>query len=478
MATGIGARLRVLVAGGLNWNLTLRDALKTCGHLHVDRARCSGSNPAESAQKASLFDAIGRVLHLACTVLLCVLTLLASYAPTSARAQSTPDTCNPQRDVCVPKVSRELYGLYIGYCLQGSAYPANLQPPYTSNCGGFGFFSADLKSEDEAVAYLIRLETGDAIARMGALCGPVQAIPTDAWYLPQGSTMWWRSYVTKVIRNLATPGQPACSVSRETQTGTPSVGRYFGLACPDGHTTSTSTVDGSSVCKKNLLAELTAGQSCKAPSAGLLVGNPIFPATNEKVETQADFEDAGPAALTFVRTYRSNWSTDASRVAASMGQVWTHDHHYELAAKPMGAPTSVAITLPEGHIRQFSKAAGASVWTISGSADTLIQAGSAWTWRRADDDVTFNFTDSGKLQTSVTRNGWATTYAYNAVGQLATISNGFNRTLTLAYNGAGRLATVTTPDARVIAYAYDATGRLSSVTYPCLLYTSPSPRDS
>jgi YD repeat-containing protein len=66
----------------------------------------------------------------------------------------------------------------------------------------------------------------------------------------------------------------------------------------------------------------------------------------------------------------------------------------------------------------------------------------------------------------VQRNGWATSYMYNAAGQLATISNSFGRSLLLAYNAAGQLATVTTPDGRSIGYAYDAAGRLSTVTYP------------
>ena len=213
--------------------------------------------------------------------------------------------------------------------------------------------------------------------------------------------------------------------------------------------------------------DLLAGNSCKAPAAGSIAGNPIVPASNEKLEVQRDYADAGPAALLFTRTYRSNWSSDASRVSVGLGQVWTHNHSTLLKATPVAAPTAVSITSSEGYLRTFTKPAGASSWVAANSADTLIQLGSgAWTYKRADDDSTLSFNAAGKLQTSVTRNGWAMAYAYNAAGQLASISNGFGRTLTLSYNSAGQLATVTTPDARVIAYAYDATGRLSSVTYP------------
>jgi len=127
----------------------------------------------------------------------------------------------------------------------------------------------------------------------------------------------------------------------------------------------------------------------------------------------------------------------------------------------------VAITTGEGYVRTFGKSVGATTWTASNSVDTLAQLSSgAWTYHRADDDTTLNFNGSGKLQTTIDRNGWATAYTYNGDGQLATVTNGFGRTLVLAYNSAGQLASVTTPDARSIVYAYDGTGRLSSVLYP------------
>ena len=204
---------------------------------------------------------------------------------------------------------------------------------------------------------------------------------------------------------------------------------------------------------------------CKA--AGGATGHPILPATAEKFRSEPDIVDSGPSALTFTRTYRSNWASDASRASVGLGQVWTHNHSTVLKATPAAAPTAVTITSSEGYVRTFTKPTGATAWTATNSADTLaLLANGTWTYRRADDDSTQSFTANGKLQTSVTRQGWATTYAYNAAGQLATISNGFGRSLALAYNGAGQLASVTVFGNRVIAYGYDAAGRLSSVTYP------------
>lgn len=43
--------------------------------------------------------------------------------------------------------------------------------------------------------------------------------------------------------------------------------------------------------------------SCKAPVAGSAAGRPILPATAEKFRSESDWTDAGPAALSLVRTY-------------------------------------------------------------------------------------------------------------------------------------------------------------------------------
>ncbi|SDZ69921.1 RHS repeat-associated core domain-containing protein [Variovorax sp. YR266] len=206
---------------------------------------------------------------------------------------------------------------------------------------------------------------------------------------------------------------------------------------------------------------------CHRQADGANTPTPIFLATAEKYRSETDWSDSGPGALSFTRTYRSNWASDSTRVGNSLGQVWSHNFSSKLVATPSTAPMGVAITTGEGYVRTFGKTAGATSWSASNSVDTLAQlASSAWSYHRADDDTTQIFDGSGKLQTETDRNGWVTAYTYNGAGQLASVTNGFGRTLTLAYNGAGQLTTVTTPDARVIAYAYDGSGHLVSVLYP------------
>ncbi|WP_431112461.1 RHS repeat-associated core domain-containing protein [Variovorax paradoxus] len=191
-----------------------------------------------------------------------------------------------------------------------------------------------------------------------------------------------------------------------------------------------------------------------------------MPATAEKYRSETDWTDQGPDALSFTRTYRSNWVTDDARLSSSLGQVWAHSYSVGLSAIPVAAPLTVAITLPEGHARTFSRPSASAGWSASDSADTLTQAADgAWVWRRADGDSTYNFAANGQLQTTVASNGWTHSYAYNGSGQITSVTNAFGRTLVLSYV-VGRLSSVGTPDGRTIAYAYDGAGRLSSVTYP------------
>lgn len=250
----------------------------------------------------------------------------------------------------------------------------------------------------------------------------------------------------------ANPGPVTCPAN-STVTGTASLG----CACtPPNVEDSTHT-----------FCTVPAPEPSSCRIDGLSTATPILPATSEKYRSETDWSDSGPSPLSFTRTYRSNWTYDTTRTGNPLGQAWSHNHSTRLSATPATAPLGVAITTAEGYVRTFGRLAGATTWSASNSADTLVQQSSgSWTYHRADDDTTLSFDGSGKLQTEANRNGWAIAYTYNGSGQLTSVTNGFGRTLTLAYNGAGQLTTVTTPDGRVIAYGYDGTGRLSSVLYP------------
>lgn len=200
-------------------------------------------------------------------------------------------------------------------------------------------------------------------------------------------------------------------------------------------------------------------------TAGSTVGHPIIPATGEKIRTETDWSDSGPDPLSLTRFYRSGWANTAVSPGAGMGQVWSHSYSTKLQAAPSDAPISVIVTLPKGYARTFARAA-TGAWTANDSADTLTSTASgAWVWHSAEDDSTYTFDASGKLQTQQARNGWTDAYAYNGAGQLVSVTNAFGRSLSFVYSG-DHLTSITTPDGRTIQYGYDTSGRLTGVTYP------------
>lgn len=260
-----------------------------------------------------------------------------------------------------------------------------------------------------------------------------------------------------------------CVVHPEGTNAYPYYDVWFTSYCPSN----SKLIDGSCKCDFPLQQDST-NTSCIAatpqpPSnmcmAGLAVGKPIFPATGEESFIEDDLRTNGPASLPFTRFYRSGWGGDASRASSILGQAWTHNYNTSLKASPATSPIGVEITLPQGYVRSFTLVAGTANWTAANSADTLTQVGSGWSWHRGDDDSTYNFDGSGKLQTTVLRNGRSTGYTYNGAGQIETVFNSLGRSLAFTYS-ADKLVAVTSSDGRTLSYSYDGSGRLTTVGYP------------
>ncbi len=188
------------------------------------------------------------------------------------------------------------------------------------------------------------VDSATGVKRVGESIGPAHR-----YVCPVGST----------ISNLGNPPQCSCNTNEGFQ---------------ENSSSCVASVPELSVADP--LRGSQSGGQCRRPIAGASTPYPILPATGEKYRSESDFVDSGPAPLSFIRTYRSKWSNDASRIAAAMGQVWSHNHNYTLSATPIGAPRDVTLTLPEGYVRLFGKAASASIWTASNSIDTLTQLSS------------------------------------------------------------------------------------------------------
>ncbi|WP_431096879.1 DUF6531 domain-containing protein [Polaromonas aquatica] len=217
---------------------------------------------------------------------------------------------------------------------------------------------------------------------------------------------------------------------------------------------------------------------------GLQAGNPILPATGEKVLSQPDINEQGADALSLLRHYRSTWAGVSGRdlaVNPGLSQAWSHNHAVSIKWEGVAnTANSVArVIFGDGSVRAFGWDVGSSLWSAGNNADSLITNSVGPLYKRLDNDSMWQFDAAGKLLTVTLRNGWTTTYTYSTVGTpvniapvpglLITVSNQFGRTLSFAYNASNQLASVTASDGQVIGYVYDGTtaaSRLTTVTYP------------
>ena len=105
-----------------------------------------------------------------------------------------------------------------------------------------------------------------------------------------------------------------------------------------------------------------------------------------------------------------------------------------------------------------------SVSQTDGTSLTFIYDGSnrVSTITDALGNVTTFAYDTANAKTSVTANGQATVYAYDANGQLLSVTapavNGSNPVTKYSYNANGELTLLTDPDGNVSSYGYDASG--------------------
>ena len=233
----------------------------------------------------------------------------------------------------------------------------------------------------------------------------------------------------------------------------------------------------------------TEAKFCSA--AGASAGQPILPATGEKVLSQADYSGVGPSPLNLTRSYRSSrvvsgligytGPANQGTFNPGLGQPWSHNHaHYLAVTGTTGTSGSTAkVMLGDGTVRAFTYSNTTASYQPDNSADSLAVNASGLVYKRQDDDTTWQFNAAGQLQTITQRNGWTTTYNYStaatpvsvapAAGLLISVNNQFGRAINFTYNATSQLIGVTTPDGQTTSYSYDGaanTARLVTITYP------------
>ena len=211
------------------------------------------------------------------------------------------------------------------------------------------------------------------------------------------------------------------------------------------------------------------------PKDGDATTHPIVPATGQKIRNEVDWSDTSPHPLSFTRHYASVL-TDADYRTP-----WTHSYGARLSVNT--AAKWAVLTLGNGNQRFFigparvgnlpeapySLTPWPNVSELGSLTPKSIGTGTpyiGWQYTSPEDDTVWAFNSTGKALSQTLRNGWATTYTYDAQDRLARVTNAFGRSLHFAYDSTGQLTSVTTPDAGFITYGYDGQGRLISASYP------------
>lgn len=208
------------------------------------------------------------------------------------------------------------------------------------------------------------------------------------------------------------------------------------------------------------------------------VGNPVFPQSGTKIETETDYADVGPDALSFARVYRSQWPPGvtlgrlggAMNPAGAAGWRSAYDRSVQTVT---GTPAKMQrVVRPNGTVTMFAwrtDAQGTLRWVPEwGNLDTLTEildgggSRTGWQYRAWADDTLEIYDAAGKLQSIVQRDGLTTTLRYSDAATLPEIAPGpgylievvshFGRSLHLAYDGQGRLVTLTDPAGGVTRY--------------------------
>src|SRR5713226_4595689 len=218
------------------------------------------------------------------------------------------------------------------------------------------------------------------------------------------------------------------------------------------------------------------GCDCDKSGKSTPVGDPVNLAIGNTSEVVTDYQSAGPDKLEFKRHYNAQSSR-----ASPLGFGWKSNYDRLTLSRFSGPPSGSSYNLmwrPDGALLYFNKTA--TGWAMEvGDNDIVIASDGAtvWTITDSNDTVeTYGYV-SGQLLSIRTRSGYQQTLAYDANGNLAAVTDSYNRTLSFTYAD-GVLQTMTDPDGRVYAYGYDSgslpsSNRLVGVTYPG---AAPSPR--
>jgi YD repeat-containing protein len=280
------------------------------------------------------------------------------------------------------------------------------------------------------------------------------------------------------------------------------VAEIIGFFCPsDGGWSLYNQAETPGICTRDI--KQPDCETCKANAPSIAnapsVGDPVFPSTGVLQEIEVDYKNAS-GTLSFVRTYRSDqnkWGNNFELSVLDLHQNRGMDtlpsgacfleqnysvieqHCYAYAA--LGTVNDVAIKRGNSRMRYFSS--GNQFSTVGDNNQRITQRFTddgtvfiGWTVKNGDTDTTETYDTSGRIRSSVARDGKTTLFTYSEKttapsiakkeGLLITVTDAYGSALNFTYDDAFRLSTMIDPSGAVYEYSYDGKGNLGTVKFP------------
>ncbi len=193
-------------------------------------------------------------------------------------------------------------------------------------------------------------------------------------------------------------------------------------------------------------------------------GDPFDTTTGQSMHSHTDLLIPGRGIpLEFTRRYLS-----LSGYVGDLGPRWSHTYSASLRIDGNG---SVSVRYGHGGTAYFHLDGG-SFTAPPGNYDTLVQNPDDTYTLTTKSQISYDFSEDGRLEYIRDRNDNTTTLAYDGSDRLSSVTDSSGRALTFGYedgNYPNQITSVTdpmaSPDTRTVEFAYDAgTGDLVTVT--------------
>jgi RHS repeat-associated protein len=187
--------------------------------------------------------------------------------------------------------------------------------------------------------------------------------------------------------------------------------------------------------------------------------DPVNTATGNYVYQRSDLALPGKGLpFVFERSYNSQAASDPAAVDGPLGYGWTHSYNASLAVDGSG---NVTIHWGDGKTETFASAGGGAFTPQYGVFDTLTALGGGAFELRKKELTTYSFDSIGKLTSITDKNDNTLTLTYTG-GNFTRITDTAGRHIDFTYDAGNHITQITDPLGRTAQFAYDDNGNLIS----------------